>query len=271
MSTPIDETMSQEAAFTTEDTNDNSFKFDDVEDSDASASQAENTDTKVDTDSASTEDKEIAVDSEKEEQRVPYSRFKKILDERDQTNVVIGQLEERLRQLESNRQEETKPSDVQMPDEWVALYGDSDISKKAFMVQLRREEELQEKAVAMAIDRLKKEQEEDVKRLSDNEKVLDDSLSQLSETLGKKLTEKEEDEILAIVDEFSPVDDQGKYTILFPFEKAFEIYSLRNKAKTKETHKERVSIARLSEGTSEETGDSSSSFERGWDNWRKAL
>lgn len=264
----IDETMSQEKAFETEQTND-SFVF---EEEKAPEADAKVEATEEDTDSASTEDKNNTVSSDEDEKKVPYSRFKKVLDERNETQSTIQLLEERLADLEKSRTETTDNADVEVPAEWKELYGDSDVSKRAYLVQLKREEQIQERAVQTAIERLKNEQNENAKRLVENESIIDDNLANLSETLGRKLTTKQEEDILSIVDEFSPVGEDGKYISLFPFDKAYEIYTLRTGVKTQAVKQQRTAISDLSNDTSEgDTTDSSSSFQRGWDTWRKEL
>jgi len=261
----IDETMSQDQAFTTDNSNANAFQFEEE--------KVPVTDEVIeeDTDSATSEDKTDVDSSEEDEQRVPYSRFKKLVDERDATQSVIQQLEERLADLETKRTETTNSADVEVPDEWKKLYGDSDVAKEAFKIQLKREEQIQERAVTTAIERLKSEQNENAKRLIENETIIDDNLSTLSEQLGKKLTSKQEEDILGIVDEFSPVGNDGKYTSLFPFDKAYEIYTLRNGIKTQATSQARKVVADLSNDSSQGETESTPTFNRGWDSWQKEL
>ena len=152
------------------------------------------------------------------------------------------------------------------------MYGNSDVSKRAYQIQLQREQQIQENAVKKAIEFIKEEKVYEEEAVIENEQIIDENLTDLQETLGVKLTPKMEDEILSIVDEFSPTDEDGKYISLFPFDKAYEIYELRN-AKTKQkTVQARNQVADLTGSSSEGSVDSSdSTFERGWDNWRKGL
>lgn len=270
MPKPIDETMSEEQAFSEEELKDTTFQFDEEDEgTNGKPESAED-----DTDSATPEDNKTVEDDSDDDsdQKVPYSRFKKVIDERDSYESTIKTLEERLTQLEQKPKEEVKLEDIQLPKEWVELYGDSDTAKKAFLVQVKREEEIEERAILKAIERLEKKQEENLQRLSENEEIIDDNLSSLSEQIGKKLTTKQEEEILAIVDEFSPVGEDGKYLSLFPFEKAYEIYTLRNGVKTQKVQRARTVVADLSGNQSESGNDESPTpFKRGWDTWREAL
>jgi hypothetical protein len=259
----IDETMSTEVAFGTEDKKEDTFKFAEPEEK-SSESLAE---TKEE-DTATSE----PVDNDSEEQKVPYSRFKKVVEERNETNNRIQFLEESLRELQENREKSNSTEDIELPPEWVKLYGDGDVAKEAFAVQLKREEQIAEKTIKQVIDTLGRKQEEEISRLSENEETIDNNLGELQEKLGKKLTSKQEEDILNIVDEFSPVGDDGKYVSLFPFDKAYEIYSLRNASKGQATKQARQSVADLTGNSSEGEVDASSApFKRGWDSWREAI
>lgn len=260
----LDETQSTEVAFSENKNVDDTFKFDEEKPaSPASQAETENKETA----SPSSEEKE----NEDVEQRVPYSRFKSVVEERDEFKSTIQSLEERLSLLETTRQ--TSQDEVtDVPAEWKELYGDSDVSKRAFQIQLAREKQLQEQAVEMAIEKLRSADREEKESVDQNLETIEENLSSLQETIGRKLTPKQEEELLSIVDEFSPTDDNGKYVTLFPFDKAYEIYELRNSKSSSSTVRARKSIADITGTASEGEVDSSSvPFERGWDNWRKAL
>ena len=260
-----DETMSQDTAFTTENDNKDTFKFDEVKDS--SPDSQSNEENKGD-DSASDEDNKTDVEGS-DEQKVPYSRFKKVVDERNETAEKISYLEQRLQEIEDNRTEQ--PAD-DMPVEWVKLYGDSDASKEAWAIQKIREEELAARIESRTIERFESQRENEVVQLQENEQTIDENLNALEEAIGKKITEKQEEEILGIVDEFSPVGDDGKYITLFPFDKAYEIYALRQSQKGQGTRDSRRAVADLTGNSSEGDVDpSNSAFKRGWDSWRDGI
>lgn len=257
-----DETMSQDTAFATENNEDNTFVFDDA---------GSNSPDSLTEEEPKATDSVVDEDTNNVEQKVPYSRFKKIVEERDETVNRISYLEERLQELESKRIE-SKPDDIEVPQEWKELYGDSEVSKRAWAIQQKREEELAERAINEAMNRLSKQQQEEVQAIAQNEETIDDNLSQLEETIGKKLSPKQEEELLTIVDEFSPVGADGKYVTLFPFDKAYEIYTLRQSQKGLGTRQARQNIADLTSNMSEGEADTSEgTFKRGWDNWRGAL
>ncbi len=256
----MEELNSQEVAFMGDNKVDETFKFD-----------QEDT---QDTDSALSEDNETvsdAVEEDAEEQKVPYSRFKKKVEELEERESIIASLEERLSNLENNRQE-SNPEDLEVPQEWTDLYGDSDVSKRAYQIQVKREMEIEERATQRALQQFRDQSENEVKQIEQNESIIDENLNELQETLGIKITPRIEEEVLSIVDEFSPVGSDGKYVTLFPFDKAYEIYQLRNSKATQATKQARTQIANLAGNSSEgETDSSEASFKRGWDSWRDGI
>lgn len=259
-----DPTMSQDTAFASNEKQEDVFKF---EEETATQSSQDETATTEDT-SSSAEEEEAVV----EEQKVPYSRFKRKVDELNETQSQIQMLEDRLKDLETSRTESKPTEEVNVPPEWIELYGDSDVSKKAWNIQLAREQKLQEQAVSTALKQLRDEQENEGIQQAENESVIDDNLESLQETLGKKLSPKTEEAILSIVDEFSPVGRDGKYLSLFPFDKAYEIYELRSSKQGQATNRARKEVADLTGNSSEgEAEAQGSDFKRGWDTWRETL
>ena len=262
----IDETMSQDNAFTSENQDaKETFKFDEVKET--SPDSQTNEESKAD---ETTDESSSPVGNDSEEQKVPYSRFKKKVDELNENAERISFLEAELERRANSRTEST--DDDVMPPEWKELYGDNEVAQKAWSVQKHREEEIQERAIERAIERMQDQQIEEVNRVAENEETIDDNLADLQEKVGKKLTTRQEEEILGIVDEFSPVGDDGKYVSLFPFDKAYEIYTLRNSQKGAGTREARKTVADLAGNASEGEIDSNSSdFKRGWDSWREGI
>ena len=263
----IDETMTDEVAFVNKESGEETFKFDEQVET-----IPEETDTQTGTDSASTEDKQDTVSSEEEEQRVPYSRFKSKVAELEEQKSIINELEERLSAIEQAKNDRQTEEDIEIPQDWIELYGDSDIAKRAYRLQVQREEKLQEAAINKAIERIRNQEQEEEIALERNEEVIDENLEQLQESIGRKLTQKQEEDILSIVDEFSPTGPDGKYITLFPFDKAFEIYQLRNAKAVQRTTQQRTQIAGLTGNNSDgEIESSNPNFDRSWDGWRKEL
>jgi len=269
----IDETMSNDIAFTEEEKKDEVFNFDSEEGETPTDSQSESE--QEDTDSTSSEYKrdDVSDSQEEEEQRVPYSRFRHVKSELDNTRLTIQELEGRLSELEQSRYEsETSNEELEVPKEWVELYGDSDVSKRAYKIQLQREEQLENKAVQKALHILKEESHREEHQIAENEEAIETDLEILQDKLGRKFTPEIEDSVLSIVDEFSPTGPDGKYLSLFPFDKAYEIYELRESKKQNKTASARKKVADLTGYNSEGEVDSSDApFKRGWDTWREEL
>lgn len=259
-----DETMSQDVAFTSENNGDNKgndgiFKFDEVKETSPGSQPNE--------EKVEDAPKESESSTEEDEQKVPYSRFKTVSDK-------VKYLEEELENLKLSREEkeEISISDVKPDDAWTELYGDSEAAKKAWIVQQKMNAEIAERAIQEAIQRVKMLDAEEEQSLVQNEEIIDENLDNLKQTIGKKLSSKDEEEILSIVDEFSPIGDDGKYVQLFPFDKAYEIWELRNAPKIRKTSEERENIANLSGDRSDGDIESDSgTFRKGWDSWRMGL
>lgn len=262
-----DETMSQDPAFATDDVQDDTFTFDEAQ---VVSPDSQSEDTGKEDEGL--EGSASPVGTEDHEQKVPYSRFKKQVDEKTAAESRIAFLEGQLAERQSQRASTESPEDTELPADWIELYGDSDVAKRAFHLQQKREAEIQDRAIEQAVERMRSEQTREVETLAQNEATIDENLELLQDSIGKALTAKQEEDLLTIVDEFSPVGADGKYITLFPFDKAYEILTLRQSNRTQGTVRARTTVADLTNSVSEGEADSSNpDFKRGWDNWREAI
>lgn len=266
MDQTVDETMSQDAAFVPTEP-EQVFKFDsDAETSPASPANEDVADTTPD----SAEEK--ADEATEVGQRVPYSRFKKKADELESARETLSEMEARLAALEESKASDDAPSEPDMPPEWVRLYGDSDAAREAWAIQAAREAAILEAATERAVDRISRREADEAERVATNEEAIDEGLSDLQEKIGRKLTPRQEEEVLGIVDEFSPLGEDGRYAALFPMEKAYEIYALRQSQRGLGTARARAEVADLTGSQSAGDADPSEApFKRGWDSWRSGL
>lgn len=70
--------------------------------------------------------------------------------------------------------------------------------------------------------------ENEEKRMESNLEEIEERIKQLSKNIGRKLTDDEENDILDIVDEYTPKKENGKYLVeLLPFEYAWLIYDAK--------------------------------------------
>ncbi len=175
-------------------------------------------------------------EEEPEEGKVPYRRFKKYVDRAKESEAKLLALADEIESLKKTRQ--TPVQETELPKEWVNLYGDSEASKEYYKAESSRREELLKAAEDRAYERLLQSTKAEAERVEANEAFLDEGLENLSETLGRDLTEDEEGAVLDLVEEFSAKDEDGNLVAVFPIDKAWEIYELKEKAlKTSQTSK----------------------------------
>lgn len=211
-----------------------------------------------------------------EENKVPYSRFKKYHDlakEAQEEALMWKSQAEALRQIREEKVESTND----LPDYWVEMYGDSEASKKAWGIQQRQNEQLKKEALEAAISAVREERESESARIEENVMTIDQNMEVLSEYVGRELTDKEQSALLDIVDEYTPKDDDGNYLgSILSFDKAWEIYELKNQAQSAPKKQARDSVAGLSgsksQGETSITADKSKDFNPlDWNAWKKRV
>jgi hypothetical protein len=196
-----------------------------------------------------------------EENKVSYSRFKNVNAARREAEAEAERWRQKAEELESSRSREVDERSDEMPSYWTKLYGDSEASKEAWKIQQRREELIEQRAYeagqrgAQELRRLEND------RINENVSVIDESFEELSAFIGRDLTEKEQSAILDIVDDYTAKDDEGNYLgAVMPFEKAWEVYEMKNASSTSKTRQSRDNVASLT-GTNTQ-GDTSVNTEK---------
>lgn len=185
-----------------------------------------------------------------EETKVPYSRFKKFHDEAKQAREDANYWRQQAEEIEQSRAPRYTEESSNMPSEWREMYGDSEASQKAWKLQERREQEIMNKAYEAGQRGAEELEIKQQQRIENNVATIDDSFESLSDFVGRDLTAKEQSAILDIVDDFTPKDNYGRYAgPLIPFEKAWEMYELKQNSGKTAQRKDRDSVAALS-GTS---------------------
>lgn len=188
------------------------------------------------------------------EQKVPYSRFKKNLDARIEAERAAQDAEDRyqdlLRQRDQERyqpvSQETQSQNYKgnLPNYWVKLYGDSEVSREAYGYELERQSAIEERAEQRALESLRNERDTETRAVMENEGVIDNRIEDLSAQLGRDLSEKEELSLLDIVDEYTPKDRDGNYAgDTIPFEKAWEIYEMKQLQQSSSSRRSRSAAA----------------------------
>lgn len=202
-----------------------------------------------DADAKPVEEETPTEEADAEPDRVKYSRFKNVLNRAKEAEEEAAHWR---RIAESSRPEEKEDSEI--PSHWVKLYGDSPEAAEAWKIQKEANEDLKREARDEAVRAVREERSEENTRTKENVKEIDERIDDLSEAIGRDLTDKEQSSLLDIVDEYTPKDEDGNYLAMIPFEKAWEIYELKTQANKSLKNKSRDAVASLSGSRSE--GDS---------------
>lgn len=198
--------------------------------------------------------------------RIPASRLKTLTSEikelRERTQAS-QKYEERIAVLESQIKS-SKTNEDDLPDWWKAAYGDTDVSKQGYRNQQRiMREELSRSMADMERAREQAETERE-ERVQSIESSFDEQMDNLEESLGRELTGTQKAEILDIVGEYSPMEND-RYLAYLPIEKAYDIWN-----KTQGQSKAKESMADIAGMSSTGSTQSISSKERPqMGDWRK--
>lgn len=193
-----------------------------------------------------------------EEGKVTYSRFKNVWQRAKDAEARAEQAAHEAEELRSRltyREPAKEQENADLPSWWIKLYGDSQESEQAWKIQKQANDEFQtrviEEARERAIEALKSERYEEERRIESNIETIDDGLEQLEAYVGRDLSEKEQSNILDIVDEFTPKDEDGNYLgSPISFEKAWEIYEMKSNASRSPKSQARNAVAALSSSQS---------------------
>jgi hypothetical protein len=200
-----------------------------------------------------------------EETKVPYSRFKNIHEAKKTAEAEADYWRAKAEELEQTRSYRTE-EEPDMPSYWVTLYGDSDASQKAWKIQQQREDELEQRAYEAGQRGAQELETKQREKINSNLNTIDDHFDNLYDFVGRELTAKEQSAILDIVDDYTAKDENGNYQgALMPFDKAWEIYELKNNSTKSATRQSRDTVAALS-GTSSQ-GNTTAQTEEQNKNW----
>lgn len=195
------------------------------------------------------EDKSEVVDEvdSVEENKVPYSRFKKFHDRATEAEAEAERWRQRAEELEQSRVSRHVEEDSDMPSYWVKLYGDSEASQEAWQIQKNREEEIERRAYEAGQRGARELESIQRQQIESNVETIDENFESLSDYVGRDLTAKEQSAILDIVDDYTPKDSDGNYQgAIMSFDKAWEIYELKQNSGKQAQRKDRDSVASLS-------------------------
>ncbi len=191
-----------------------------------------------------------------EDTKVPYSRFKKFHDAAKVAEEERDYWKQQAELLKEGQHTTTTTVTDDLPSQWVKLYGDSDASKEAWEVQKQLNAQILEQARQEARESLRDERTAELEREEGNLNRIDEGFDELTDIVGRKLSEAEQSAVLDIIDDYTPKDRNGDYAgEILPFDKAWEIYELKNQVSKVARNTSRDNVAALTGGTTK--GDSS--------------
>lgn len=155
--------------------------------------------------------------------RIPASRLKTL-------TTKVSELEEKLKAAQAIDERISKienhiESKQELPDWWKSEYGEGDAQLKAYKIFQRGLREQLKEELRVENEQKALEEAEREKKIASIEESFDNQMDELEESLGRKLTESQKEEIFDIIEEYSPMED-GKYTSYMSIQNA---YNLANK------------------------------------------
>jgi len=238
---------------------------------------------------ASVEEPEVKVEVESEEiepsveeTKVPYSRFKKFHDEAKQAREEAEVWRQRAEELEHSRFAPTSNNDIEVPGYFKKLYGDESspnwpMVQEAWKVQQQQMEDLEKRAYEAGQRGAQELESQQREVIESNVATIDENFEILSDYIGRDLTQKEQSAILDIVDDYTAKDRDGNYLgAIMPFEKAWEVYELKNNSAKTSQRKDRDSVAAITGSQSQGNTDISGEKDKNWNplargTWRSRL
>ena len=214
------------------------------------------------------------VDSDTEE-KVPKSRFLKrdreLMEERHARELLAKDFQRLEAELEAVRSTRVSASETSggMPKWWTESWGDSEQSLAAWKTYQGTLEE----STRMAREQMKREEQAERQQRQQVEEAVsnnfDSQLEDLETGLGKSLTDKQAADLLGIVEEYSPLDENGNFESFISLDKAYEIYDLRQRGNRNagKDHLSRISGA----NTQGNAAPAPTEAPPQWGDWRKRL
>lgn len=228
-------------------------------------------DSQADNDSADDADKDDV-----EEARIPYSRFETMHERAVKAEAAALAAEQELerRRSDSNNRDAGGEYKGELPSYWVELWGDNDLSRRAFNAEQQRMSVIQEDAARKAVEAVEQRQTEAQQRVEKTVEDMETAFVDFQAKSKRSLTDNEQSSVLDIMDELAPKDPKGNYQVdptVF-LEKAVELYDLRQlkaTGKTREAKRKAAVLAGTSTDSAPSGSDGVTHFRPGeWDSWR---
>lgn len=212
-----------------------------------------------------------------EEGRIPVKRFNKVFRERTEYKA---QLEEAMTELERFRSTHAPASAPQASAGepatwWTKLYGTDQNAQAGWQVYQDATSAQQQAMIERTLEAVAESQTKRSQVVSQSEDEIQETIETLEASIGATLTAKQKEDIMEIVDDLVPKDDDGYYLhdpSLHDFEKGYEFYQLKHPQAAK-TNTERSRIASLTSGSASGSPASGASLPplqpNNWGAWRQ--
>ena len=180
-------------------------------------------------------------------------------------------LEQRLADLEKAPVRETKKSQ-EVPKWWSDLYGSEEKSKQGYEVWETAQQDREQGLIDKALKTIQARETQDSVAVKKEEENIDAEFDSFEENSDINLTAKDKVELLNIVDEFTPKDDDGNYLgATIPLDKAYEILEMKRSIPSAQTQ-QRKQLAGITGGGRSGQGNSTQTFRPGdWGGWRRVV
>lgn len=209
------------------------------------------------------------------ENKVRYTRFQNVRNRALEAEKEAAFWRAKAEERNDASRNANVPLSEEMTPEWKALYGDSQESKYAYQLELKRQEAIYARAEERAIEAVQRERVESQQHFEQNLTAIDESLEDLEEYVGRPLTQTEQEAVIDIVDEWSPKGEDGKYVALIPYEKAWDYYELSHKDSVTATRTSRNAVAARSgastHGEPSSKAEDDKNFNPSWGGFRNPL
>lgn len=164
-------------------------------------------------------------------------------------------LNERILELTSSQRMSKDLKEQEMPTDWIALYGETPESKKAWAIQKNLYEQASERGKREALEEVEERQRQEIEESRLAEQEIDDALLSIEENYGVDITSnspkarKMRTEYLELVKDVSTKDSDGNLTAYADFGSTFELYQ-KIKTEPKQDNSRQKEIASRSMQTS---------------------
>lgn len=173
-----------------------------------------------------TDGEPVPLDNEPRKNR-EHRRLQEKFQRERESNIALNERIKLLSEVDRITKS-SEPSDI--PSEWVALYGDTPESQKAWKLQERLLDQHTQRAKEEALLEYEARQQQAVEEQQGFESFIDDQLENLEDTYNVDLTSdapkarKARREFLELVQNVSPKDGDGSITGYADFNSTFELY-----------------------------------------------